>query len=222
MKEYLFRIVAICLLISCCYFVFHKEGEHDSFDSKDLADTLIDAGFNPTGVLTYSVDSDKRVIVITTDVNAHFSSHVVSRLLFLNNLSSTEPIDLYLRTEGGWEADAFAVIDTIQSIKAPVNIHGIGEVHSAGSMILASGTGDRVVYPNTILGFHSLGDDEDDIFGRRYINFWKRSANLPAEWLTRRDSEMIYFSPEKAIKHGVADILVSGEADMDKSLEVEP
>ena len=74
-------------------------------------------------------------------------------------------------------------------------------------MILASGTGKRVVYPNTILGFHTLEADEDDLFGDRYLSFWEDYAKLPESWLSRRDDEMLYFTAKEAIEYGIADVL---------------
>ena len=204
-----YHYILILLLISCILLDTFRAG--DSYecgvDEYDLVEAIIDSGLGVEHVDRGRLDIENRIIVTTYDVNSKFSQNIVSQLLILNRLSKNESIDLYIRTEGGWEADAFAVIDTIQSINAPVNIHAIGEVHSAGIMILASGTGKRIVYPNTILGFHTLGEDEDDLFGERYLSFWENYAKLPEGWLSRRDDEMLYFTAKEAIEYGIADVL---------------
>lgn len=210
-----FRYLLILLLV--LYILLDTFRTSDSYengvDEYDLVDAFIDSGLGAEHIDRGRLDIENRIIVTTYGVNSKFSQNIVSQLLILNRLSKNESIDLYIRTEGGWEADAFAVIDTIQSIDAPVNIHAIGEVHSAGIMILASGTGNRVVYPNTIFGFHTLGEAEDDLFGERYLSFWENYAKLPDSWLSRKDDEMLYFTAKEAIEYGIADVLFPEKND---------
>ncbi|MEM6820385.1 MAG: ATP-dependent Clp protease proteolytic subunit [Verrucomicrobiota bacterium] len=193
------------------FFVISQNQEPFEFDYESLSDAFIDAGFEPTSHPEDTRLLEKRILIVNTDINAVSARSLIRKLLLLDRQNSKLPIDLYLRTEGGWEADIFSMIDTMRSIKAPVNIHGIGEVHSSGSMLLAAATGRRVVYPHTILGFHTLGVDEDPIFENRYINFWKAHAKLPEKWLERDDDEMIYFSPQEALDYGVADTIYTNE-----------
>ena len=213
MKDYRYLLILLLVL----YILLDTFRTSDSYecavDEYDLVDAFIDSGLGAEHIDRGRLDIENRIIVTTYGVNSKFSQNIVSQLLILNRLSKNESIDLYIRTEGGWEADAFAVIDTMRSIDAPVNIHAIGEVHSAGIMILASGTGNRVVYPNTILGFHTLGEDEDDLFGERYLSFWENYAKLPDSWLSRKDDEMLYFTAKEAIEYGIADVLFPEKND---------
>lgn len=205
MKNYLARAIIVALLtFAVLYFLKPGEAGYDT-DLIDVVDAMIDAGVENQPDLSDPGFLSGRAIVITTDVNAAFSRSIINQFLALDRHDATKPIDLYLRTEGGWEADAFAVIDTMRSLKSPVNVHAIGEVHSAGAMVLAAGTGKRVVYENTVLGFHALADDELPPFDTRYLEFWRRHARLPEAWLEQRDSELIYFLPQEAVEMGVAD-----------------
>lgn len=201
------RLALIAVLAFSVYTISQRH-EH-SFDVQDSIDLLVDSGLK----LSHSeLEKDLlalRKILVTTDVNAALSSAVIGQLLLLNAADSTAPIDLYLRTQGGWEADAFAIIDTIQSISASVSIHALGEVHSSGSMILAAATGERIVYPNTILGYHALEPNEDALWKERYIAFWRENANIPDSWIEREDGEMIYFDAAEAITYKVADALIN-------------
>ncbi len=205
MKHYLFQIFVVSCLTTCVFLLSKEQDKSPAFDPEVFIDTIVDAGFDLS-----STDSDptmlqQRLIVATTDINAHFARSVIRNLILLDRQSHTQPIDLYLRTEGGWGPDAFAVVDIMQSIQAPVNVHALGGTHSSGCIILAGATGDRIVYPNTIVGFHTPREDDDDIFGERYIRFWKKYTQLPQSWLQRRDDEMVYFSPEDALRYKVAD-----------------
>ncbi len=176
-----------------------------------LAEGLVDDGVMPAIEGDHLLLIESRKIVITTAVNAYLSRKIVSHLLLLNDVDEETPIDLYICSAGGWTDDAFAVIDIIQTIKAPVVTHAIGEVQSAGCMIFASGTGGRLVYPNTKLGFHALNGAEDSIEESRYVSFWEHTAELPSEWLQRTDDEMLLFTPDEALDYNVADRLVSGK-----------
>lgn len=205
MKDYFFRFIVIAILVGIViYLVESTEAPYET-DWIDVVDAVIDSGMEVSPDLSSPAFLASRMIVTTTDINASFSKSLIAQMRTLDADDASGPIDLYLRTEGGWEADAYAVIDTMKTLKSPVNVHAMGEVHSAGAMILAAGTGKRYVYENTILGFHALADDEEPPFDVRYLDFWKDHAQLPEAWLEQRDNEMMYFTAEEAIEMGVAD-----------------
>ncbi|MDF1825584.1 MAG: ATP-dependent Clp protease proteolytic subunit [Verrucomicrobiales bacterium] len=209
MKNYFVRALTVAILaFVVLYFLGPYEEGLDAGDEVNLikmVDAIIDSGIeNQPDVADPGFLAGRR-IVVTTDVNAAFSRSVINQFLALDRDNAQKPIDLFLRTEGGWEADAFAVIDLMRSLKSPVNVHALGEVHSAGAMILTAGTGRRIVYENTLLGFHALADDEEPPFDTRYLEFWRQHAELPEEWLARTDNELIYFTSEDAIEMGLAD-----------------
>ncbi len=212
MKLFWSRIFFVALMGGALCLVRTWTSDAPAFDADSLTDALVDTGLFSHELSKDSLNLSRRMIVVTSNVNAHFSKSLISQLLILNKLSGTEPIDLYLRTEGGWVADAFAVIDTIQSIEAPVNIHALGEVHSSGLMILTSGTGDRIVYPHTILGFHALDLSEEEIYNERLDSFWRQYADLPEECLARTFDSFFYFTPEEAVKYKVADFVAGAGA----------
>lgn len=180
--------------------VIENDSEYDY-----LIDLLADSGlFGNTELFQERLLEDRK-IVTTSSVNAHFARDLISKLLILQRSSGEEPIDIYVRTEGGWEADVFAVIDVIRSISAPVNIHAIGEVHSAGLVLLVSATGKGFVYPETILGFHCVSDDDREINADRYLGFFRANSKLPEDWLEDESGQFYYFSAEDALLYGVAD-----------------
>jgi ATP-dependent protease ClpP protease subunit len=168
-------------------------------------DQWLDAGYQqPESSLTLEL-LDERKILITTGINAQSARSTIEKLHVLAKRDATRPIDLYLRTDGGWEADAFSVIDTIQTITPKVNVHAIGEVHSAGLMLLASGTGQRIVYPHTLLGYHASYPEEDELWNERYDFFWREYGKIPNNWREIKDGEMHYFTARDAINYGIAD-----------------
>lgn len=204
MKTTVLHAVLIGVIAGVLFFALDSREPEPGADYIDIIDALVDAGLQKPFEFKGEEFRENRTIISMTDINATFSSRVMAQLIELDRVSS-EPIDFYLRTEGGWEADAFAVIDLIRSLNSPVNIHGIGEVHSAGAMILATATGRRIVYEHTLLGFHEAGPDEEPLFETRYLDLWRKNATLPEAWLQSRDEEMRYFTAEEAVEMGVAD-----------------
>lgn len=70
-----------------------------------------------------------------------------------------EPIDFILKTEGGSVNDMFAVYDVMRLIQedCPILTFGIGQVMSAGVLLLAAGNkGGRRAGSNTRLMLHSI------------------------------------------------------------------
>ena len=186
-------------------------GSDSTPDPAQLWDTLADAG---GFAITPSVGEEllsQRTIFSNTDINARSAREIASRLLLLESRDPGEPITLYLRTEGGWEADAFTIIDIMNHIQSPVTVIGMGDVHSAGIMILAAATGDRRAFRRTILGYHAPTSHQDGLALERYTTFMEFVSDLPEEWLRMRDDEMKYFTPEEAVTYGVIDSILEAQ-----------
>ena len=153
---------------------------------------------------------DSRKIVISHAMNQHTVKDVVRKLLYLNALNENEPIDLYISTQGGWYDSAFTIIDTFHVITAPVNTVCIGGCYSAGLVLLAAGTGDRIAYPNTLLSVHiSYGTTEDTRayaeLPDRVNGYLQRITELPDEWFPLEDDRDYFLTPEQALDFGVID-----------------
>jgi ATP-dependent Clp protease protease subunit len=175
-----------------------------------IADLLIE-----TGVTAWSFDAKdpllaQRVILVTTAINEKTAKEVIYKLFYLDAKDPGKPIDLYLRTEGGSLDDAFAIIDTIRSIKSPVNTYAIGGCSSAGTFILASGTGRRYAYPTTIIMVHTKSIKSSQCYSWettdkiRVEKFWTEEAKLPNEWFPMKDREY-YLTAQQAVKFGIID-----------------
>ena len=189
----------------------HTATKGPASDHSDLVDLLVDAGL---GASERQTDADllkHRTIVITTDINAITAQRVIKGLLLLNAIDGTAPIDLYIRTEGGWISDAFGIIDIMESISAPVNTHAVGGAFSSGAMILAAGTGIRYGLPNSVVMFHAgkFGDgteySNDTIDDDRLLNFWKMHAQLPEAWLSQQKDQEYYLTPAEALEYDLID-----------------
>lgn len=101
-------------------------------------------------------DLDQRFIVLYGTIDADSASELI---VVLHNLERSDPrkeIDLYISSDGGNADDFLAIYDTIQCLRPPVNTIALGRALSAGAMILLSGTGRRLAYPNARIMLHQL------------------------------------------------------------------
>lgn len=166
--------------------------------------------FDDTDPLLHS-----RRILVTTEINELTSKHVITALLHLNDLDSQQPIDLFLRSNGGWAFHGAAIIDAMKKIDAPVNTWALGECGSAATEILAAGTGGRYAGESSVVMIHLLGYEEltseydfDQVNETRDRRFWAKHATLPTEWFEAGE-EWYYLLPEKAVELGVVDEIIT-------------
>ena len=157
----------------------------------------------------------QRKLFLVSSINAHSGKKLIEQLMYLDHQGNGEPIDVYIRTTGGMLDDAFAIYDTMQSMRSPVNTYAIGLCHSAGGIVLAGGTGRRYAFPNAIVGVHTNMPSEEiaNDFGtarrKRFENFWKSKAKLPDDWYPMTSNKEIALTPAEALKYGIIDEIVS-------------
>ncbi len=152
----------------------------------------------------------KRKIVINNSLNEQTTKEVVRKLLYLNSIDENNGIDLYISTQGGWYDSAFTIIDTFNDIKAPVNTICIGGCYSAGAVLLAAGTGERISHPNALFSIHISYDQYDDNrpyakYPDRVNNFLRKHANLPNDWFPLENDRYFYLDSEQALKFSLID-----------------
>ena len=176
------------------------------------------------------IDSDllnKRMIFLIDEINSESANKVCKQLLYLNSVNH-DPIKLYINSTGGGVIDAFSIIDTMESIKAPVYTIGYGMIYSAASMVFVSGEqGHRYVSKRCRFLIHPItqGSDQDrnikeikstikdveniiEIINDLYKkNLNKKHHKKLNEYLESYDDN--YFFGKEAIKLGIADKLIN-------------
>jgi len=174
-------------------------------------DAQVAATLEPAAIDPRDPMLERRRILLTTAVNEQAAQHVVSRLLYLDGVDPTAPIDLFLSTTGGWRDSAFAIVDAMRLITAPVNTWAIGGCYSAGAIVLAGGTGTRSATPNSLLMVHANVEDSAEEFSsgqlgvEREGRFWRKYAQLPESWFPLTSDTSYYLSPEQALEYGIID-----------------
>ncbi|MEE1110899.1 MAG: ATP-dependent Clp protease proteolytic subunit [Alphaproteobacteria bacterium] len=96
-----------------------------------------------------------RIIMVNGGIEPAMANSIVAQLLFLESENPNADISMYINTPGGDVSAGWAIMDTMQYIKAPVSTIGMGLVASMGSVLLAAGEkGKRFVLPNTQIMIH--------------------------------------------------------------------
>jgi len=197
--------------------LLQPESEFDSYDSsEEFVDQQIEAGFGATAIDVSDPLLAQRKVLLSHAVNARTARHVSSKLLYLDSLDSEEPIDLLISTPGGYVDSAFAIIDAINLIEAPVNTWAVGGCYSAGAMILTAGTGTRYSTDNAIIMVHANLEQSNEAYSydrigtARYERLFRETASLPESWFPMTDRDDTYYlSPAEAAEFGLIDEIVA-------------
>lgn len=106
-----------------------------------------------------------RIIMLSGEIETNMANTIIAQLLLLESENPNADIMMYIQSGGGAVDAGFAILDTMQYIKAPVSTIGIGMVASMASILLAGGAkGKRFALPNTRIMIHQpLGGAQGQI-----------------------------------------------------------
>lgn len=133
-------------------------------------------------------------------------------------------ITLFVNTPGGMASSAYHLIDIMKQSPIPVHTIGVGEVASAGVMILMAGEkGNRFVTETTAIMSHQysrgFGGKEHEIVAAakevsldsaRMLMHYKKCTKKTEAYIRRNllQQSDCYLTPEEAVAHGICDEVV--------------
>ena len=156
--------------------------------------------------------------VINTDV----AKYTIETLLYYDTDEKHAPISMYINSPGGSVPDGFAIIDTMELIKSPINTYVVGRAYSMAAMIAIAGN-DRKATKRSIFMFHepSYGHDFEKISrikdSEKYLH---RVEELMKELLESKTKLKynqltfgadLYFYGEELIEKGIVSEIISQE-----------
>lgn len=172
----------------------------------------------------------ERVIFLNGEVNDSVSALVCAQLLFLEAEDPKKPIHLYINSPGGVVTSGFAMYDTMQYIRAPVQTVCIGTARSMGSFLLMAGEpGERAALPNASLHVHQplggfQGQASDMLIHAEEMQKTKqRVIRLYAKHCGRRYEDVEstldrdhFMSAEEALEWGLIDRILQQREDKEE------
>ena len=160
-----------------------------------------------------------RIIRVGGEIEPNMANSIVAQLLFLESENPNADISMYINSPGGDVSAGWAIMDTMQYIKAPVSTIGMGLVASMGSVLLAAGEkGKRFVLPNTQVMIHqpmagAQGQITDmEIQLNQFQKNKKSLVKQMAEFTGRKEKEVFdamerdnWMTPAEAKEFGLID-----------------
>jgi ATP-dependent Clp protease protease subunit len=159
-----------------------------------------------------------RTILLNSDIDKSIIERLVLPLTTLSEKNS-EPIKILINSNGGSVEDGQAAVDAIISSKVTVITVAMGKAMSAAADIFLSGD-YRVVYPNSLIMFHSGSSKLDSLtlpqinqeaklhseYFKRWSQFYSSRTRISEkEWMERLSSGLnFYYFPEDCLKFGIA------------------
>ena len=181
---------------------------------------LYESLHNQLGTL---VDYNNSIIFINDDITDHTLTDLIIRIrnLLQNRTDKTSPINLMINSPGGDVHEMFAIIDYIESLDVKVNTICRGKAFSAAAIILACGTGSRMMSKRSTVMLHQsssfLGGKMSDITAyldnvrnleSSIYKILAEKTNKDAQyWKIQMKSDM-YLTADKAKELGLIDEII--------------
>ena len=181
---------------------------------------LYESLHNQLGTL---VDYNDSIIFINDDITEHTLTDLIIRIrnLLQNRKDKASPINLMINSPGGDVHEMFAIIDYIESLDVKVNTICRGKAFSAAAIILACGTGSRMMSKRSTVMLHQsssfLGGKMSDITAyldnvrnleSSIYKILAEKTNKDAQyWKIQMKSDM-YLTADKAKELGLIDEII--------------
>ena len=174
------------------------------------------------GERTYDIFSRllmDRIVFMGAGINDDVANIVIAQLLFLDADNPDKDIYFYLNSPGGIVSSGFAIYDTMQHLRAPVNTICMGMAASMGAFLLAAGVkGKRSALPHSRIMIHqpsggTQGTASDIEIQAREILYLRSKMNellahhtgQPIETIERDVDRDRFMSAEEAKAYGIID-----------------
>jgi ATP-dependent Clp protease protease subunit len=174
-----------------------------------------------------------RVVVLGEEVDDAIANRLCAQLLYLESLSATEDIWLYVNSPGGSVTAGMAVYDTMQFIEPDVATVCMGLAASMGQFLLCAGAkGKRFSLPHTRILMHQpsggVRGTAIDIAGQ--AENMRHTKNVVAERIALHTEQPVsrilqdwdrdrWFTPEEAKAYGMIDQVISRRSDLGTRLD---
>jgi len=170
----------------------------------------------------YSRLLKERIVFVNGPITDDLSSLTVAQLLFLESVSPTQPIWMYINSPGGSVTAGLGVYDTMQYISPPVHTLCVGQASSMASLLLAAGApGERKSLPHSRVMLHqpsggANGQASDiAIHAQEILNVRQKLMEIYIKHTGREMDEIgmtlerdTFMSPEDAKDFGLIDEVI--------------
>lgn len=164
-----------------------------------------------------------RIVFLGSAIDDQVANSITAQLLFLAAEDPDKEIFMYINSPGGSTSAGFAIYDTMQYIKPPVQTICTGLAASfAAILLLAGAKGKRLALPNSEIMIHqphggAQGQASDiAISAKRILNIRAKLNQITTERTgqplerVEKDMDRDYFmSAEEAVDYGIIDKVIT-------------
>lgn len=164
--------------------------------------------------------SDHRIVFVTDEITRDLANNVCAQLLLLNCQSETEPIKIFINSEGGSVLDGLAIYDIMQNVTCPIFTYCFGQASSMAAILLAAGD-KRYSFANARIMIHELSSGSEGKATEMgvYFNEIKRLKDITNKILSKHTKKPVkqiekatsfdnFMSAKEAKKFGLIDEVV--------------
>lgn len=174
---------------------------------------------------TYIKLAKYRVISISENISDKMASELSALLLYFDNESHEELIEIYMHSNGGAATGLVNIYDVMQMISAPIKTVCIGKCYSAAAVLLAAGTkGERYAFKNSSImihgiqvGFPIIGHDMTA--SKNYLEFLDENNDIIMKMLAKHTGHTlkkvkedckqdVYMTAKEALNYGIIDYII--------------
>merc|ERR1719198_70046 len=174
---------------------------------------------------------NNRIVYLGMPINAQVAELIIAELLFLQYESNEKKVQMYINSPGttttsgqpvGFETEAFAIYDTMQYCKAPIETVLVGKAYGLAAMLLASGVkGKRsslacgTVMLHQPRGQQAQGQATDIALKAREVLHNRKMAleimakeiGVSVEQLSADTNRCMYLDAQSAVDYGIVDAI---------------
>jgi len=188
-------------------------------DSKENG-SLYEALHNQLATL---VDYNDSIIFLNDEINDNTLTDLIIRMrsLLQNREDKKAPVNLMINSPGGDVHEMLGIIDYIESLEVPVNTICRGRAFSAAAIILACGTGSRMMSKRSTVMFHQsssfLGGKMSDISAyldnvknieKTIYDILADKTNKDQVWWKDNMKSDLYLTAEQLKEYNVIDTII--------------
>jgi ATP-dependent Clp protease, protease subunit len=168
-----------------------------------------------------------RTLIISGEINQKLAANVIGQLLAMDSQSS-EPITIYINSQGGHVESGDTIHDIVRYVRSPVRMVGTGWVASAGALIYVSVPKERrFSLPHTRYLLHQpaggmRGSAADiEIEAREILNMRERlnrvfagATGQPIEKIEVDTRRNFWLSAEGAVEYGLVGKIITVASEL--------
>lgn len=196
-----------------------KKSNHDDHDH--AGPNIFLAGYAES----YVKLANDRIIFLSENVTKESAAELSAMLLYYDNQSHEDMIELYIHSNGGDASGLSNIYDVMQMISAPVKTVCIGKCYSAGAVLLAAGSkGYRYAFKNSKIMIHGIQagfpiPGHDVTNSKNYFNFLEDNNDSIMKILAHHTGHSleklkqdclrdVWLDAKQALEYGVIDHIV--------------